>query len=378
MRVTYFGSDLTDPAAVRRIRILRIGGADVSIIGFRRSDKPVTEIDGVPTIDLGQTFDGRLASRCLQIVDCAVTSRIKKAVVGADVLIGRNLEMTLLAHIARKRAGFDVPLVYECLDIHRASLGDGPSGRLLRALECYVIGRTSTLMVSSPGHITHFFGKLGVTLPTVVLAENKRVLNEPQPRLGGIISDKDYAAQPPWRIGWFGKLRCVESFHILFDVAQRHPELVTVSMRGQPIPEVQKLVDRYLPLPNMVFGGSYVQDELDSMYGCCDFTWTIEYYNRGSNSDWCLANRIYEGGYYNCPVIALIGTETATWLKARKTGVLLREPRIDLEQFLLGLTSEQYKLLHRTCEDVPTDHLIWTEDQCREFVGRLMSYSTIT
>ena len=81
----------------------------------------------------------------------------------------------------------------------------------------------------------------------------------------------------------------------------------------------------------MRFGGPYAQTDLASVYGTCDFTWAIDYSQRGQNSDWLLPNRRYEGTYYNSPAIAVAGTETASWLKSRKAGILLGDPKAELD-----------------------------------------------
>lgn len=56
-KIAYFVHDLADPAVHRRIRMLKVGGAAVVPIGFRRGAKPITAIDGISTIEIGRTAD---------------------------------------------------------------------------------------------------------------------------------------------------------------------------------------------------------------------------------------------------------------------------------------------------------------------------------
>ena len=121
----------------------------------------------------------------------------------------------------------------------------------------------------------------------------------------------------------------------------------------------------------MRFRGAYAQTDLASLYGTRDFTWAIDYSQHGQNSDWLLPNRIYEGGYYNCPAIARDGTETSAWLKARGAGILLRNPHTELEPFITGLSLADYGVLQRLSADVPTSDLVWTTEECRQFVRRI-------
>jgi hypothetical protein len=142
-------------------------------------------------------------------------------------------------------------------------------------------------------------------------------------------------------------------------------------LRGRPTDELQELINQHLPLPNMRFGGSYNHAELASMYHDCHLTWAIDYSQHGSNSDWLLPNRIYEGGYYNSPAIALVGTETANWLEARGAGVLLQDPHADLDVFITSLTAACYRDLQHSSAAVPTTDLIHTIEDCRRIAGRI-------
>ena len=42
MRIAYFVHDLSDPAVGRRVRMLRTGGAEVTVLGFRRAERTST------------------------------------------------------------------------------------------------------------------------------------------------------------------------------------------------------------------------------------------------------------------------------------------------------------------------------------------------
>lgn len=369
MRVTYFAADLSDAATARRVRILRRGDADVTLVGFRRSATPVETIEGVIAIDLGQTFSGRLGHRCAQMLQGSLKARQwKNIVAGSDVLLARNLEMATIASAARRWAGSQVPLAYECLDIHAAQLGRGAPSKLLRGWECHILRRSALLIVSSQAHVTHYFEKLAIALPEVVLAENKRVLpEETTQRPQRALDDR----QPPWRIGWFGLLRCVESFHILLGVAQRHSE-IDITLRGRPVPEFQSLIDQYLPLNNMRFCGPYTEADLAASYGACDFAWAVEYAGQNAqNAKWAMGNRVYEGGYYNNPVIALAKTAMGDWLKNHGVGVVLDDPHVDFAHFIQGLTTVNYRELQRSTANIPIRDLLWTTEDCRRFVGAL-------
>jgi hypothetical protein len=198
-----------------------------------------------------------------------------------------------------------------------------------------------------------------------MLMENKRLAFD-------IVGDRRLTpieAGRPWRIGWFGNIRCKRSFELLFDLAQRRPDLLEVDIRGLPTRELQALIDQRLPLPNMTFGGRYRQSDLASMYGSCHLTWAIDYYEEGVNSSWLLPNRIYEGGYFGRPALAQAGTQTASWLEARSSGVIMNAPERDLESTLQTMGQDRYRGLLADVEHISLSDLVWTLEDCRRFVN---------
>lgn len=369
MHVTYFANDLADAAVERRVHSLQVGGASVTLIGFRRTEQPIRQVSGAEAIDLGRTFDARFFDRALKILRRSLGARRwKDLVCRSDVLLARNLEMAVLADSARLWAGSDARLVYECLDIHRLLRGRGLPSALLLWWERRLLRRSAALVISSPGFLTNYFERLGVRLPSVILSENKRMTATPDAQRP--LADLS-RSHPPWRLGWFGKIRCAQSFEILKDLARRHPDRIDVQLRGRPTAKLQALINEHLPLPNMRFSGPYAPSELASMYQACDLAWAIDLWQQGQNADWLLPNRIYEGGFYNCPSVARAGTETARWLDARAAGIVLQNPDKEFEVFIKTLTSANYAELKRAVAAIPTTDLVHTVGECRQFVRLL-------
>ena len=84
-----------------------------------------------------------------------------------------------------------------------------------------------------------------------------------------------------------------------------------------------------------------------------------------------LGNRLYEGSFYNSPVLVLAHTAMGDWLRNRQAGVLLNDPGVEFAPFLINLTPEQYRGLQRASADIPTRDLVWTTKDRQEFVCRL-------
>jgi succinoglycan biosynthesis protein ExoL len=347
MKIAYFVHDVTDPAVARRLGMLRATGAEVSVIGFRRSDTVVTELERAPVFDLGRTYDAQLRDRAGRVLDWMLNvERFKAWVQGAQVFMARNLEMLAVASAARRLTQSRPALVYECLDIHWLMLSRTPAGWFLRLAERRLLAQTRLLIVSSPAFLDRYFepvqqiGRLGVK---PLLIENKHL------DLTAVRARRAWAPRrpgPPWRIGWFGCLRCRESLDILTALAARRPDLVEVVIRGRPAPAVfRDFADMVEGVPGMRYGGPYHPHEIAALYRDCHFSWAIDYYDEGRNSAILIPNRIYDAGAHHCVPLALADVETGSWLARRGVGVLLEDPLRELEAFFERLDAHGYRAL---------------------------------
>ena len=149
LQVLYLAHDLADAAIRRRVLMLKQGGARVSVAGFQRAGNLLAGEDDVPTVVLGRTADARFAQRASAVISAAL--RLKSSLAGLpapDVIIARNLEMLALAARASALQGTRVPVVYECLDVHRLLLDSGLKGALHRRAEGF-FGRHASLLLTS-------------------------------------------------------------------------------------------------------------------------------------------------------------------------------------------------------------------------------------
>jgi succinoglycan biosynthesis protein ExoL len=365
MKIAYLAYDLSDAAAARRIRMLQMGGAEVTVAGFRRSEKPVTHLPGA--VDLGRTYDGRLAHRAaLVAARCSRVTHLKEIVQGADVVLARNLEMLAIAAAARRAYAPAAKLVYECLDIHRMMCGSGPASIGLRALEGALLRSCSAVLVSAPAFITEYFERRHRRLPAMTLVENKVLGRLERPVAAA------RPAGPPWRIGWFGNVRCRKSVALLKEIACRAP--VEVIIRGKPsahtLPDLQALIAGE---PRIRFAGPYSQAELAQVYGEVHFAWSLDFTDEGLNSDWLLPNRIYEGSFFNTPSIAERRTAIGGWLADKAAGLLVNQPVDDVVHALNTLTPESYRFLEERTRAIDTRALAFDEDACKNLVVALAS-----
>ena len=172
---------------------------------------------------------------------------------------------------------------------------------------------------------------------------------------------------PPWRIGWFGMIRCQRSLDILCKLASRFPGLVEVVIRGRPARVAFRNFDEQIAQsPGVSFGGPYRPAELSALYGGVHFNWAIDYFEEGANSALLLPNRIYEGGPHGAVPIALARTETGRWLKQRGIGVLFDSPADEFGCFLEHLTSSAYGRLRQAVRSQPRRSFVADRDGLRE------------
>jgi hypothetical protein len=246
----------------------------------------------------------------------------------------------------------------------------------LRLLESKLWRNVDLLLTSSPAFIRNYFTPRGFPSP-IRLVENKVLM----------VGESDFRASsvrpppgPPWRIGWFGMIRCRKSLDILSSLAQAAGGAVEIVIRGRPsgatFPDFEAAV---ADLPHVQYAGPYSNPaDLLGIYGDVHFSWAIDYYESGQNSAWLLPNRVYEGSLYGAVPIGLAGVETGRWLAKRSVGVILEEPlEQQLVDFFRRLDRDSYAILAHGIEALPRTDLVSNQSDCRELVEALCRSSAV-
>jgi succinoglycan biosynthesis protein ExoL len=353
MSIAYFVHDLNDPAVARRVAMFGAGGGAVDLFGFHRGATGVGAVSARRVHDFGRTRDGKFLQRILAVVARRLDlGRWGPALAGAKAIVARNLEMLVLAAAARRRYAPGVPLHYEVLDIHRLVCGTGLAARLLRGLEARLMRDCAGIIVSSPAFERAYLRRWHTALPPIRLIENKVMPAPGQLRPPAVPRPPG----PPWRIGWFGAIRCRRSLLCLADLARRHPGLIEVDIRGRVTEAVgqdfHRIVDE---TPALTYHGAYrYQEDLAEIYRQVHFSWAIDFFESGLNSTWLLPNRLYEGAWCGAVPVAMANVETGKWLAERGLGVTFLDP---LEQSALKFFSEM------TCSRFET---LWRDISCAE------------
>lgn len=365
MSIAYFAHELADAAVEKRVRMLTLAGREVTLLGFERDRGAGAPPSPRGAIVLGRTQNRRLAARIFSVLLAIPRAlKAKASWAHADVIIARNLEMLALARIVSRLAGSRAQIAYECLDIHRLALSNGPAGALVRAVERLCLRRTPLIITSSPAFERHYFRSRQRFTGKIVLAENKVLAATDT-------LTPEHTNEPPWIIAWCGVLRCNQSLDLLSRLAAVRG--VHVEMWG--LPAVDAIPDfhaRVAATPNMTFHGPYVPADLPRIYGAAHFSWAIDFYDAGANSDWLLPNRLYESLCYGAVPIAVAGVETAHWLTARGIGLVADQPlERSLDHFFDSLTPEAYRRMHEATLKLEPEATRFTPESCRALVAEL-------
>jgi succinoglycan biosynthesis protein ExoL len=369
LKVLYLVPNLADAAVARRIDMLRLGGAEVAVAGFRRAGTDMPMLDVETCVELDETFDARFAQRLWATVRAMASFRRWAAgLAQPDVIIARNLEMLSLANRLRGFWPNQPPLVYECLDIHRLMLREDALGRAMRGAEQHWSRQAALLLTSSPAFLRNYFNVHGG--PPAEIVENKVLWD------GGARGRNPALTVPGGsvRIGWFGALRCARSLQALNGLAEAMDGGVEVVLRGRPaLTEFDDFHAVVAGQRHLRFEGAYRNpDDLAAIYSDVHLAWAIDFFEAGQNSQWLLPNRIYEGCLHGAVPVALAGTETAAFLERHGIGIVL--PDIEpatLRRMLGGLTPERLTALAAAVRAQSSSHFAVGTDACRALVERL-------
>ncbi|PNU03173.1 glycosyltransferase [Novosphingobium guangzhouense] len=352
--VAYLVHDLTDAAVCRRVDLLIGEGFVVKLGGFRRHAITRHASLANSVTDLGQTKDARLGQRIAAILrHMLAPAAIKEHCAGSSVIVARNLEMLVLAWRVRKPGQ---RLVYECLDIHRLMLGTGGKSRLLRKLERWLLVRTDLVIVSSPAFADRYFRQKQGRRDHVLLVENKvaaaQARKAPLPR-----ADNDAAIV----VGWFGMLRCRQTFEHLARLVRESGGRIQVLVAGiASSAEFPDFAAEIREVAGMTYSGQYAAQDLGALYAAVDFVWAIDYFEEGLNSAWLLPNRLYEGLAQGVVPIALRNVETGRWLARHGVGLLIDDAGKDLPGKLITLSPEERRSMRLAIAALPEEALYQT------------------
>lgn len=326
-RLVYFGHNRNDVATIRRIQSLMSNGIDVTGMTFRRDGETGETSSIWKNIDLGYVEHAKLFTRLLVLLKAVIIILNNRSFIKqADILCARNLDMFLLAWLARLFVPMTkIKMVYEVLDVHESLTRDTTISTLLRWIERRILRRSNLLIVSSLGFIDNYFFPIQQYTGKYFIVENK-IYDEKHELHRPILSCTEKMEKRPIRVVWAGILRCQRTLDVLKYVAKKMDDKIDIKLWGKVseflITDFNEQISGY---ENIQYCGAYIwPDELSKVYDAADLSWSQELSWSGYNSDWLIPNRVYEASYYGVLSIAINGTQTGKYVSDNNIGYLLK------------------------------------------------------
>ena len=372
--IAFFAHDSTESTVIKRVAAFQASGAHVVGFMFRRVRPKSPSAKTWDNVDLGITVDRNYAKRVPKLLAGFLKLMKNRAALGrCQIFYARNIDMLLLAFLAKRLVASRAVLAYEVLDVQRVFIGSGLINKAMRWVERHLLARCDMLVVSSPDFIARYFQPYQRYSGAWYLLENK-VFAQPE-TLQHLQHEPDMQIGPPWSIGWFGTLRCVRSLDILSRIADVLGDRVVIHIRGLPssedltVQEIEAVCDRRT---NMLYGGPYASPrDLGAIYANVHFAWCIDYLDAGLNSDWLLPNRLYEGGLMGALAIARRDTATSRKVERDDLGWTFAEPlKQEISDFIASFDASTYEGKRRHLAGMSRSQFLDLTDT-RDLVERL-------
>ena len=349
MRLVLLASPLTDPRFHRRALACRRDGADVVVAGYDREDYVPGAAAEFPIVRFGRIRHGHYLQRL--ITQARTLGRVRRELRDTQAVWAMGLDMLLLAWLASLgRPG--VRRVYEVADIRSILLGSRWISKLSRALERFLVRRTDVVVVTSPAYVSAYFHQLqGLRDTRFHLIENKL-----DPAAFEVVRDPtDERCEAPFRIGYFGLLRCASSLKLLARLQQADAPY-EILLRGFALEDSP--ADRFLRGDHPLnYGGPYVNPgDLNEIYSKVDLGW-IAHDHAQANTRWSRVNRFYECCLYGKPMIAQAGTLDAADVERLDLGCVidLHDPEAAIQR-LQAISAEDVARWRRNLQQLPRNH----------------------
>jgi succinoglycan biosynthesis protein ExoL len=363
--LVFFAPDVTEISTLKRVAAFHDNGMRPLTLSFRRVRCNRDFQPSWPHVALGRTHDGHYWQRAWAVVTAipkllGVRSRLNKV----PIFYARNLDLLILALLARRLFNPGAMVAYEVLDIQPAFLGPSWKAMMLRWIERRCLRRVALLVLSSPGFLRNYYSGVQGYGGRWFLQENKLhrsvlAFLPAAPRADGA------ERTGRWVVGYFGLIRGETTIRLMRRLADRLGKRILFRFRGVfTTVEEERFRLIFDGRRNVVNEGEYAHpQELGEIYGGVDFGWAIDLEDTRYNSRWALPNRFYEAGICGVPCLAVSGFELGAMIDRMGVGLSFAEPLEEtLVSFFERLGRQDYEARRRRLAALPRSSFVAGED----------------
>ena len=269
---------------------------DYKILSFER-DYFKGGVSNKDYISLGNIESGKYFLRFFKILKAV--KRVKRESLNAKLFYCFGLDNAFLAVLVNFLSFRKTKVVCEYSDIREVMVKDNIKSKLFRCFENIILKRCSKIVVTSPAYISEYFFKMqGISSSKFYLLENKLEYSLP------IIKNRSiWNGKQPLVMGYFGLIRCPQSWEIIKKLAKKEPNKIKIIIRGF-FKGIENYEEDLKYFSNIQYKGQYlVPDDLPEIYSEIDITWACSIFSDKTPAQRSMLNRYYEAGYFNVPLI---------------------------------------------------------------------------
>jgi succinoglycan biosynthesis protein ExoL len=293
----------------------------------------------------------------------------------ADVVYAFGLDLLFLAWLATLGKRNGPRLVYDVADLPQKAMEETMQGWAVRIIEGFLLSKVTCLVVTSEAYLDeYFYQHYDLSTVECIVIENKLDLHTTPP----VRSERevDQIDKEGWRIGYFGLLRCRQSWKTLKGLVKLADGRFELYLRGIPM-QIDSLPNEAREIPNVKYGGPYQSPgELADIYTAIDLSWVA--YQHSSDAELVRSNRFYEACFFQTPMIGQEGTLDGSLIKKHNIGfqVDITQPKRAIDR-ILRITKQEWRQWKHNLRKLPASVYTYT-DEHRRLVEALRESSNST
>ncbi len=358
MRILCVLPNPTQPTTVGRVALLQRQGHQVEVMAFQRG------FDHGRSFNCPVTILGRIHHQdYLERIPVLLRAfpKIRAGIRRNQVVYVLNLDLTFMVIVSGW--GLKRPVILDVLDITQIQVASGLKGRLVRAVEKFVVERCHLLMLQSPDYRRYYRDWLHTNTPDITSpggrVEYARVVahrkDEATPAAGIPFRDR------PLKIGYFATMRDQWSLECLEYLAKSSKGRFEFLLAGAVSPTLQGF-DQFLERnPDIQYKGPFRHSEdISELYGSVDMI--LACFPPKMPFGWSRSCRSYEACLFQKPLIVRAGTGDSKEVERYQSGLIIGEHNPeDAAAEIRDITADDWLRWRTNMAALPLDFYSYTD-----------------